>query len=70
MLTAFLSHVNVGDLDGGHDHRESSIPCPLREVATIVHPAIVAIEVLCRDALPMSGNEDLEYHTAVWKHFE
>ena len=70
MLSAFLSHFDAVDLDGGHDHRESSIPAPLREVAAIVRPAIGAIEVLCRDALPMSGNEDLEYHTAVWKHFE
>jgi hypothetical protein len=70
MLTAFLSHVDAVDLDAGHDHREHPVPVPLREVAAIVRPAIGAVEVLCRDALPMSGDDDMEYPTVVWKHFQ
>lgn len=67
MLTTFQSHVDAIDLDAGHDHRESSVAVPLREVAAIVLPAIGPIEIFCQDVLPMSGIEDIKHPTAVWR---
>jgi hypothetical protein len=70
MLITFESHLDAVHLDAGHDHREFSFPVPLREVAAIIRPAIGAIEVLCRDALPMSENGGGQFQTMVWQHFE
>jgi hypothetical protein len=70
MVITFQSHLDGVDLDAGHVHREFSFPVPLREVTAIIRPAIGAIEVLCRDALPMSENGVGEYQTMVWNHFE
>jgi hypothetical protein len=70
MLITFQSHLHAVDVDAGHDHREFPLPVSLREVAAVSRPAVRAIEVLCRDALPMSENGGEEFQTMVWKHFE
>jgi hypothetical protein len=69
MLTASWGIVHHGDLDAGHDHRDYSLPLPLRDAASIARPAVGVIEVRCEDAMPWARIKR-ETRSWVWQHFE
>jgi hypothetical protein len=69
ILNGFSRSSPAAELVEDHDPHAYAFPRARRELAPIVRPALMAIEVYCCDALPMSGITR-QFPSCVWGHFE